>query len=56
MKIKSLRFECETFTKFASIQVFYNKNNAATYARARHYTGQVKGSHSLNTSATLRVC
>jgi hypothetical protein len=43
MKIKCLRFECESCSKLASIQVFYNKGGIVKYARARHYTGQQNG-------------
>jgi hypothetical protein len=43
MKIKCQRFPCEVCKKFASIQVFYNKNGLIKYARARHYVGQKEG-------------
>jgi hypothetical protein len=43
MKIKCLRFECEVCSKVSSIQVFYNKNGAVRYARARHYSGSLNG-------------
>jgi hypothetical protein len=43
MKIKCLRFECGVCGKLASIQVFYDKDGAVKYARARHYIGQSNG-------------
>ncbi len=43
MKIKCQRFPCEVCNQIASIQVFYNKNGEAKYARARHYLGQKDG-------------
>src|SRR5450759_640200 len=43
MKIKCLRFECESCSKLASIEVFYNKSGTIKYARARHYSGILNG-------------
>jgi hypothetical protein len=43
MKIKCVRFPCQTCSKLASIQLFYNKNGDIKYARARHYTGTLNG-------------
>jgi hypothetical protein len=43
MKIKCEKFECEECGNLASIQIFYNKNGAIKYARARHYIGREKG-------------
>jgi|GEM_PF-2919106 hypothetical protein len=43
MQIKCKQFNCEVCGKLASIQVFYNKSGEIKYARARHYTGKVKG-------------
>jgi hypothetical protein len=43
MKIKCVRAECGVCGKVSTIQVFYNKNGAVRYSRARHYLKLVNG-------------
>jgi hypothetical protein len=43
MKIKTIRLECQVCSKMASTQLFYNSAGKLTYARCRHYTGQLNG-------------
>jgi hypothetical protein len=41
MNVKCQRFPCEICSINSSIQVFYNNNGEAKYARARHYKGRL---------------
>ena len=43
MKIKTVKLECQVCSKFASTHLFYNSAGKLTYARCRHYTGQLNG-------------